>query len=59
MSPGAPAANRAALSTPMDVSRSRKVGKGRVPAGFVRNRFQKIVENFRKFSILLSYGVPW
>ena len=59
MSPGAPAANRAALSTPMDVSRSRKVGKGHAEAGFVRNRFQKIVENICKFSILLSYGVPW
>ena len=59
MSAGAPAANRAGLSTPMDVFRSRKVGKGRSPAGLVRNRFQKFVENFRKFSILLFCGVPW
>ena len=59
MSAGAPAANRAALWTRMDVFRSRKVGKGYAAAGFVWNRFQIFVENFRKFSILLVYGVPW
>ena len=46
MSPGAPAATRASISTRMDVSWSRKVGKGHAPAGFVLNRFQKFVEIF-------------
>ena len=50
MWPGARAANWAAFLTRMDVSRSRKVGKGHRTAGFVRNRFQKVVENSRKNS---------